>query len=108
MKWLNRYIWWAVIAAATFAAGNELYGFARAGDPIDWSLLRLFFVIVVIQGVVLTCRHPGKVGKASKKAFRVLVRILRAVVSGVAWLLAKARTAVRNRSDDQGVRDELQ
>lgn len=107
MRWRYRYIWWAVLVAVACAAGNELYGFVRAGDPLDWSMIRAFLIVLTIQGVVVAVKHPGKVGKASKKAAGLLVRALRAVGSGIAWAAGRARTAMHDRAAKKGVSDEL-
>lgn len=108
MKWRYRYIWWVVIVAVGCAAGNELYGFVRAGDPIDWSMIRAFLIVLAIQCVVVAVKYPGRTGKVIKKAAGVLVRILRAVGSGIAWVAAQIRTGMRNRMVKDEVSDDLQ
>lgn len=108
MRWRWRYIWWAVIISVSFAAFNELYGFVLAGDPIDWALIRALFVVLLIEGAVVAIKHPGKVGKTSKKSFGVLLGTVSAVGSGLAWLAARVCTAARHRMVKEEVGDELQ
>ncbi|MDA3146025.1 hypothetical protein ACT3TB_12595 [Micrococcaceae sp. AOP34-BR2-30] len=107
MKKPWRYIWWAVIAAAVFAAGDELYAAVRFGAPIDWSLMRLAGIVIVAQCVIYAVKHPGKARKLSAKMAGLICRGVRVVFAGLSLLASKAHAAVTKRTADKEVLDEL-